>query len=72
MSKLISGKTRHPSHSLGVFALDPHLEVGATGEVWAEAVRNAWMKSGGTEEAFEEMFPKLAKQAKKRPSPTEP
>ena len=69
MSKLVSGKTRYPSHSLGVFAQDPHLEVGATGPVWAEAVRNAGIGSGGAEESFEAMFPDLAEQAKKHPSP---
>jgi hypothetical protein len=69
MSKLVSGKTRYPSHSLGVFAQDPHLEIGATGSVWAEAVRNAWIGSGGSEESFQEMFPNLAEEVKKHPSP---
>jgi len=35
MSNIVSGKTRYPSHSLGVFAQDPHLEIGATVPVWA-------------------------------------
>jgi hypothetical protein len=69
MTKLVSGKIRYPSHSWGVFARHPHLEVGATGEVWAAAVRSAWIRSGGTEQTFEEMFPTLAEHAKKQPSP---
>lgn len=70
MDKLPSGQVRHPSHSWGVFALDPALEVGATGEAWAEAVRDAWLKSGGTEELFEEMFPKFASPARKHHTPS--
>lgn len=71
MSKLLSGKTRYPSHSLGVFAQDPHLDVGATGQVWAEAVRSAWIGSGGSEVSFEETFPNLAEQAKGPPRRSE-
>lgn len=61
MDKLPSGEIRYPSHSWGVFAHNPELEVGATGEAWEQAVRDAWIESGGTEEAFEEMFPQFAK-----------
>jgi hypothetical protein len=49
-----------------VFAQDPSLDVGITGEAWAELVRHAWLESGGTEETFEETFPQFADYARKR------
>jgi hypothetical protein len=60
MDRLPNGHIRYPSHSWGVFADNPDLEVGATGDAWIEAVRDAWLESGGTEEAFEEMFPEFS------------
>jgi hypothetical protein len=50
MEKLPSGQVRYPSHSWGVFALDPSLDVGIAGEAWAQVVRSAWLESGGSEE----------------------
>jgi hypothetical protein len=36
MEKLPSGQVRNPSHSWGVFAQDPSLDVGIVGEAWAD------------------------------------
>jgi hypothetical protein len=52
MEKLPSGQVRYPSHSWGVFAQDPSLDVGIAGEALAEVVRSAWFESGGSEETF--------------------
>jgi hypothetical protein len=41
-----SGQVRYPSHSWGVFAQDPSLDVGIAGEALAEVVRSAWFESG--------------------------
>ena len=69
MDRLPSGQLRHPSHSWGAFARDPTLEVGITGEAWAQLVREAWLESGGTDETFEETFPQFAEFARKRRLP---
>jgi hypothetical protein len=66
MHKMPLGEIRYPSHSWVVFARESGLEVGATGDAWAEAVRDAWLESGGAEESFEEMFPQFAR-ARKHP-----
>jgi hypothetical protein len=68
MEKLPSGQVRYPSHSWGVFAQDPLLDVGIAGEAWAEVVRSAWLESGGSEETFEATFPQLADYARKQPA----
>jgi len=72
MEKLPSGQVRYPSHSWGVFAQDPSLDVGIAGEAWAEVVRSTWLKSGGSEETFEATFPQLADYARVRPSSSNP
>jgi hypothetical protein len=54
-----------------VFAEDPSLDVGITGEALAEAVWSIWLESGGTEETFEETFPQLAEYARKQPVPAQ-
>jgi 2-hydroxychromene-2-carboxylate isomerase len=43
MEKLPSDQIRYPSHSWGVFALDPAIDVGITGEALA---RSAFASSG--------------------------
>jgi hypothetical protein len=67
MDNLPSGQVRYPSHSWGAFAQDPSLDVGITGEALAEAVRGAWLEAGGTEETFEETFPRFAEYARRQP-----
>ena len=69
MEKLPSGQVRYPSHSWGVFAQDPSLDVGIAGEALAEVVRSAWLESGGSEETFEATFPQFADYARKQPAP---
>ncbi|HEV7600415.1 MAG TPA: hypothetical protein VGO49_09175 [Bradyrhizobium sp.] len=69
MNKPLSDQQRCPSHSWGVFAQDTSLDVGASGEVWAEAVHNAWLKSGGTDETFAELFPQFSDYMRTQPVP---
>jgi hypothetical protein len=69
MDKLPSGQVRYPSNSWGAFAQDPSLDVGIVGEDLAEAVRQAWLDSGGTEVTFEETFPQFSAYTQKRPVP---
>lgn len=69
MSRLPSGQVRYPTHSWGPFAEDPSLDVGITGVALAEAVRNAWIEAGGTDETFGETFPHLAEWMPKQPMP---
>jgi hypothetical protein len=57
--RLPSGAYKYPSHHWGALAQNPMLEIGATGQVWIDAVRAAWMRSGGTEESFALVFPDL-------------
>jgi hypothetical protein len=56
-----SGDFKYPSHRWGLLAQNPTLEIGATGEAWISAVRSAWLKSGGTEQSFEVVFPQYAR-----------
>jgi hypothetical protein len=69
MDNFPSGQVRYPSQSWGVFAQDPSLDVGITGEAWAEVIRSSWLESGGTEETFEATFPQFADYARKQPAP---
>ena len=70
MEKLPSGQVRYPSHSWGVFAQDPSLDVGIAGDAWAEVVRSAWLESGGSEETFEATFPQFTDYARKQSAPS--
>jgi hypothetical protein len=57
VDELPSGQIKYPSHGWGALADNPTLEIGAKGPAWIAAVRSAWLRSGGTEQSFEEMFP---------------
>ena len=63
--RLPSGSIKYPSHDWGGLAKNPTAEIGATGEAWISAVREAWLRSGGTEESFERALPAYAVQEHK-------
>ena len=58
--RLPSGSIKFPSHDWGALAENPTTEIGATGEAWISAVREAWLRAGGTRESFERAFPAYA------------
>lgn len=60
MNTLRSGQVRYPGNRWGAFADDPALDVGIAGEAWVALARSAWIESGGTEEKFNEAFPRYA------------
>jgi len=60
MDRLQAASVKYPPHDWGALAQNPTVEIGATGEAWALAVRDAWLRSGGTEESFELAFPAYA------------
>jgi hypothetical protein len=60
MDMLRSGQVRYPGNHWGAFADDPALEVGIAEEAWVALARSAWIESGGSEEKFNEAFPRYA------------
>jgi hypothetical protein len=60
MNTLRSGQVRYPGNRWGAFADSPALDVGIAEEAWVSLARSARIESGGTEEKFNEAFPRYA------------
>jgi hypothetical protein len=55
-----SSGPKYPSDHWGGLAEDPTIRIGASGEIWISVIRDTWLRNGGTEDEFYEVFPEYA------------
>ena len=57
--RLPSGSIKFPSHDWGALAENPTAEIGAIGEAWICAAREAWLRAGGDARVVRTRIPDL-------------
>lgn len=56
----------YPGHRWGVLADDSWMELVPISQAYVEAAKAAWLRAGGSEEAFSTLFPKYVSREKPR------